>query len=224
MAYLASPGYAVAYCNYCGSTGCCERALQSLRGGAGGGAGVRDVMDCSAIARRCINDGICDPERVCVVGGSHGGFLGGHLVGQSAVLEAFGVDSRRGAAQPADGRRRWRRRARISPTGTSWRRWASSRTRTTPSSETLARTCARREPRIAHVANAEKKRPVMMLIGRQGIGRVLPLNGLAARQGAAGHGRAATQGVPRGRARARQATDGVRVLRVHRDVFKETLG
>ena len=79
VAYLASLGYAVAYCNYRGSTGYGEKALQTLVGGA---AGVADVADCAAIARRAIDDKVADPDRVCVVGGSHGGFLGAHLIGQ----------------------------------------------------------------------------------------------------------------------------------------------
>ena len=79
VAYLASLGYAVAYCNYRGSTGYGEKALQTLVGGA---AGVADVADCVAVARRAVDDGAADPDRVCVVGGSHGGFLGAHLIGQ----------------------------------------------------------------------------------------------------------------------------------------------
>jgi len=71
VAYLASLGYAVCYCNYRGSTGYGDAALQSLVGGA---AGTQDVDDCVAIAERAIADGIADPTRVCAVGGSHGGF------------------------------------------------------------------------------------------------------------------------------------------------------
>jgi acylaminoacyl-peptidase len=176
VAYLASLGYAVAYCNYRGSTGYGEAALQSLVGGAGGGAGVRDVMDCSAIARRCINDGVCDPERVCVVGGSHGGFLGGHLVGQSAVLEAFGVDFKCAVLRNP-----------VTDVGamvasTDIPDWCFVETlgiesyTDDPSLETLAH--MRSKSPIAHVANvAEKKRPVMMLIGAADR-RVPPTNGL----------------------------------------------
>ena len=166
----------MAYCNYRGSTGYGEAALQSLVGGAGGGAGVRDVMDCSAIARRCINDGVCDPERVCVVGGSHGGFLGGHLVGQSAVLEAFGVDFKCAVLRNP-----------VTDVGamvasTDIPDWCFVETlgiesyTDDPSLETLAH--MRSKSPIAHVANvAEKKRPVMMLIGAADR-RVPPTNGL----------------------------------------------
>ena len=77
VAFLASLGYAVVYCNYRGSTGYGERALRSLVGGA---AGTQDVSDCVKIAETAIAEGVADPDRVCVVGGSHGGFLGGGLL------------------------------------------------------------------------------------------------------------------------------------------------
>ena len=176
VAYLASLGFVVAYCNYRGSTGYGEAALQSLVGGAGGGAGVRDVMDCSAIARRCVNDGICDPERVCVVGGSHGGFLGGHLVGQRAVLDAFGVDIKCAALRNP-----------VTDIGamvasTDIPDWCFVETLgidaydDDPSPETLA--AMRAKSPVAHVgAVAERKRPVLMLIGAADR-RVPPTNGL----------------------------------------------
>ena len=82
-AYLASLGYAVCYCNYRGSTGYGDVALQSLVGGA---AGRADVDDCVAVAERAVADGVADPERLCAVGGSHGGFLAAHLVGQRPDL------------------------------------------------------------------------------------------------------------------------------------------
>lgn len=176
VAYLASLGYAVAYCNYRGSTGYGESALQSLVGGAGGGAGVRDVMDCSAIAQRCINDGICDPDRVCVVGGSHGGFLGGHLVGQKAVLETFGVDFKCAVLRNP-----------VTDIGamtasTDIPDWCFVETlgidayTDDPSIETLAH--MRSKSPIAHVEEvARKGAPVMMLIGAVDR-RVPPTNGL----------------------------------------------
>lgn len=82
-AYLASLGYAVCYCNYRGSTGYGDDALQSLVGGA---AGRADVDDCVAVAERAVADGVADPKRLCAVGGSHGGFLAAHLVGQRPDL------------------------------------------------------------------------------------------------------------------------------------------
>jgi acylaminoacyl-peptidase len=176
VAYLASLGYAVAYCNYRGSTGYGEAALQSLVGGAGGGAGVRDVMDCSAIARRCINDGICDPDRVCVVGGSHGGFLGGHLVGQSAVLETFGVDFKCAVLRnPVTD-------IGAMTSGTDIPDWCFVETlgidayTDDPSIDVLKH--MRSKSPIAHVDEvARKGKPVMMLIGAVDK-RVPPTNGL----------------------------------------------
>ena len=154
-----------------------------------------------------------------MVGGSHGGFLGGHLVGQSAVLEAFGVDFKCAVLRNP-----------VTDVGamvasTDIPDWCFVETlgiesyTDDPSLETLAH--MRSKSPIAHVANvAEKKRPVMMLIGAADR-RVPPTSSL--RYAAAL--RAARRDVPRarvprGRARARQATDGVRVLRVHRDVLK----
>ena len=83
VAYLASLGYAVVYCNYRGSTGYGEAPLQSL---VGGNAGTQDVADCVRIAEAAIEEGVADPNRVCVIGGSHGGFLGAHLIGQAPDL------------------------------------------------------------------------------------------------------------------------------------------
>ena len=83
VAYLASLGYAVCYCNYRGSTGYGDAPLQSLVGGA---AGRADVDDCVAVAERAVKDGVADPTRLCAVGGSHGGFLAAHLVGQRPDL------------------------------------------------------------------------------------------------------------------------------------------
>lgn len=65
-----------------------EASLQSLPGNIGK-ADVADCMDGLAAAAAA---GLADTSRVSVVGGSHGGFLAAHLVGQhpdaftSAVL------------------------------------------------------------------------------------------------------------------------------------------
>lgn len=41
-----------------------------------------DVRDCHAALQATIAAGLIDSDRVVVTGGSHGGFLTGHLVGQ----------------------------------------------------------------------------------------------------------------------------------------------
>lgn len=41
-----------------------------------------DVQDCHAALQTAITAGLVDKHRVVVMGGSHGGFLTGHLVGQ----------------------------------------------------------------------------------------------------------------------------------------------
>jgi len=64
--------------NYRGSTGFGEASLQSLPGNIG----TNDVADCMAALQAAINTGYTDPTRVAAVGGSHGGFLSSHLVGQ----------------------------------------------------------------------------------------------------------------------------------------------
>ena len=89
ISYLASLGYAVIAVNYRGSTGFGEAGIQSLPGRIG----TADVADCMTALDSAItyfntaNDSSTytaniDKERVHVIGGSHGGFLTAHLVGQ----------------------------------------------------------------------------------------------------------------------------------------------
>lgn len=175
VAFLASLGYVVAYVNYRGSTGYGEKSLQSLIDTKGGGPGVRDVADCVAVAKRCVNDGLCDPEKICVVGGSHGGFLGGHLVGQINV-ENRGVDFKCAVLR--------------NPVtdiasmvfATDIPDWCFVETvgigeyTDDPQVETLR--LMREKSPIAHVKNvAATKKPVLMLIGAADL-RVPPTNGL----------------------------------------------
>ncbi|KAL6764745.1 acylaminoacyl-peptidase [Haematococcus lacustris] len=77
-AFLAHLGYAVVCPNYRGSTGYGQPALHSLPGHIG----RHDVADCMAALEAAVSAGLSDPGRVAVVGGSHGGFLAGHLIGQ----------------------------------------------------------------------------------------------------------------------------------------------
>lgn len=81
VAFLAGRGYSVVVPNYRGSVGFGERALQSLPGNIG----TNDVGDCLASLAEARERGLCaDPAGagVSVIGGSHGGFLAGHLAGQ----------------------------------------------------------------------------------------------------------------------------------------------
>jgi len=75
-------GAVILHINYRGSTGFGQDALESLCGNIG----TNDVHDCVSLTEICIEEGWVDRERVAVVGGSHGGFLAAHLVGQHPLL------------------------------------------------------------------------------------------------------------------------------------------
>eukprot|EP00208_Stichococcus_sp_RCC1054_P004576 CAMPEP_0206148488 /NCGR_PEP_ID=MMETSP1473-20131121/36760_1 /ASSEMBLY_ACC=CAM_ASM_001109 /TAXON_ID=1461547 /ORGANISM="Stichococcus sp, Strain RCC1054" /LENGTH=792 /DNA_ID=CAMNT_0053545837 /DNA_START=314 /DNA_END=2692 /DNA_ORIENTATION=- len=77
-AFLPALGYAIIAPNFRGSTGYGEDCIQALPGHAGSA----DVADCMAALHAAVDRGWVDPERVAIVGGSHGGFLAGHLAGQ----------------------------------------------------------------------------------------------------------------------------------------------
>ena len=83
-AYLCQHGgYAILHCNYRGSSGFGQNALESLAGTAGS----LDVEDVVHLTKHALasNDAL-DSSRVGVCGGSHGGFLSGHLIGQYPEL------------------------------------------------------------------------------------------------------------------------------------------
>lgn len=77
---LASLGFAALAVNYRGSIGAGGAALRSLPGRIG----RQDVDDCmqSLHAALSLTPPVVDRRRLAVTGGSHGGFLGAHLVGQ----------------------------------------------------------------------------------------------------------------------------------------------
>eukprot|EP00198_Chlamydomonas_reinhardtii_P011561 XP_001700898.1 acylaminoacyl-peptidase [Chlamydomonas reinhardtii] len=86
-AYLVALGYAVVVPNYRGSTGYGQAALASLPGAIG----RNDVDDCVASVEAAVAEGLVDKSRVSVVGGSHGGFLTAHLLGQHPAAFRSGV-------------------------------------------------------------------------------------------------------------------------------------
>ncbi|MEW5307421.1 MAG: hypothetical protein WDW36_009819 [Sanguina aurantia] len=86
-AFLVSLGYCVMAPNYRGSTGYGQAALGSLAGHIGG----HDVADCMASLAHGVAEGLVAEGRVAVVGGSHGGFLTLHLLGQHPGAFAAGA-------------------------------------------------------------------------------------------------------------------------------------
>ena len=77
-AYFCQLGYIVICVNYRGSTGFGQDSILSLPGRIG----TQDVQDVHRVAVRVMKTHNVDPNRVCAMGGSHGGFLSGHLIGQ----------------------------------------------------------------------------------------------------------------------------------------------
>lgn len=64
---------------------CCRSDRGSLSFGQGsiralrGRCGSLDVEDCMTVLADAASKGLCDPARTCFFGGSHSGFLGGHV-------------------------------------------------------------------------------------------------------------------------------------------------
>ncbi|KAJ7569387.1 hypothetical protein O6H91_01G075800 [Diphasiastrum complanatum] len=86
-AFLLASGFNLLHVNYRGSIGFGEQALQSLAGNVG----RQDVEDILTALDLVIGKGYADPNRVAVFGGSHGGFLTSHLIGQAPDRFITGV-------------------------------------------------------------------------------------------------------------------------------------
>ncbi|XP_071498131.1 acylamino-acid-releasing enzyme-like [Diadema antillarum] len=71
-------GFVIALVNYRGSVGFGQASVDSLPGHVG----TNDVQDVQTTAEEILKRGWADPEQVVVSGGSHGGFLSTHMIGQ----------------------------------------------------------------------------------------------------------------------------------------------
>ena len=70
LRYWTSRGWAVVDVNYRGSTGFGRSYMEALDGEWG----VKDVQDCVSAAQYLVSEGLVDPERLAIKGGSAGGF------------------------------------------------------------------------------------------------------------------------------------------------------
>jgi dipeptidyl aminopeptidase/acylaminoacyl peptidase len=70
VAFFTSRGFGVVLPNYGGSTGYGRAYRERLRGQWG----VVDVADCAAVARALVAEGLADPDRLVIRGGSAGGW------------------------------------------------------------------------------------------------------------------------------------------------------
>ena len=72
-------GFCLLVVNYRGSIGYGEDFLNSLLGHIG----EHDIADCGNLTKKAVEQfsSVIDPEKLGVFGGSHGGFLTGHLIG-----------------------------------------------------------------------------------------------------------------------------------------------
>uniref|UniRef100_A0A8D0G1R4 Acylamino-acid-releasing enzyme n=1 Tax=Sphenodon punctatus TaxID=8508 RepID=A0A8D0G1R4_SPHPU len=77
-AALCRMGFAVLLVNYRGSLGFGQDSVASLPGNVG----CQDVNDVQFCVEQMLQEELLDPKRVALLGGSHGGFLACHLIGQ----------------------------------------------------------------------------------------------------------------------------------------------
>jgi dipeptidyl aminopeptidase/acylaminoacyl peptidase len=82
--FWTSRGFALVDVNYGGSTGYGRKYRELLKGRWG----IVDVEDCIAAARHLADQGLADPDRLCIRGGSAGGFTVLAALVQSDVFAA----------------------------------------------------------------------------------------------------------------------------------------
>nr|XP_011463570.1 PREDICTED: acylamino-acid-releasing enzyme-like [Fragaria vesca subsp. vesca] len=87
LAFLSAIGFNLLLVNYRGSLGFGEEALQSLPGNIGS----QDVNDVLVAIDHVIDVGLASPSKMAVLGGSHGGFLTTHLIGQVCSFQKVGL-------------------------------------------------------------------------------------------------------------------------------------
>ena len=87
--WLANRGYAVLQVNFRGSTGFGKAFLNAGNGEWGVGAMQHDLSDA---VRWAVAQGIADPEKVCIFGGSYGGYATLAGLAFTPALYACGVD------------------------------------------------------------------------------------------------------------------------------------
>jgi dipeptidyl aminopeptidase/acylaminoacyl peptidase len=88
LQYWTSRGFAIVDVNYAGSTGYGRDYRDALRGAWG----VADVEDCMAAARWLAQQGRVDPARLCIRGGSAGGYTTLAALAQVDTPFAAGAD------------------------------------------------------------------------------------------------------------------------------------
>eukprot|EP00742_Colponemidia_sp_Colp-10_P005480 GILJ01005855.1.p1 GENE.GILJ01005855.1~~GILJ01005855.1.p1 ORF type:complete len:790 (-),score=131.91 GILJ01005855.1:155-2479(-) len=79
-ALLCLQGYSILLVNYRGSTGFGQASLECLVGKCG----TQDVADVDLAISAAVETGRIDKQSVSLIGGSHGGFLTAHLIGQQS--------------------------------------------------------------------------------------------------------------------------------------------
>ncbi|XP_012681629.1 acylamino-acid-releasing enzyme [Clupea harengus] len=77
-AVFCKMGFALLLVNYRGSTGFGQDSIYSLPGKVG----TQDVLDVQFAVESVLKQGCFDEQKVAISGGSHGGFLACHLIGQ----------------------------------------------------------------------------------------------------------------------------------------------